>query len=66
MYVYRLPSVAGTWPISPPGRGYNRLSHKPDATKMFQQFLAETRADGAPSKAVIVLSDGGGEFRGGL
>ena len=33
---------------------------------MFQQFLAETRADGAPSKAVIVLSDGGGEFRGGL
>ena len=32
---------------------------------MFEQFLADTRADGAPSKVVIVRTDGGGEFRGG-
>ena len=39
--------------------------HKSDATELFEQFLADTRADGAPSKVVIVRSDGGGEFRGG-
>ena len=30
-----------------------------------QAVLADTRADGVPSKVVIVRPDGGGEFRGG-
>ena len=29
--------------------------------EIFEQFLADTRADGVPSKVVIVRSDGGGE-----
>ena len=37
--------------------------HKSDATELFEQFLADTRADGAPSGVVIVGCDGGGEFR---
>ena len=41
------------------------MRHKPDAAEMFEQFLADTRADGIPSKVVIVRSDGGGEFHGG-
>ena len=40
------------------------MRHKPDAAEMFEQFLADTRADGVPSKLVIVRTDGGGEFRG--
>ena len=41
------------------------MCHKSDVAELFEQFLADTRADGAPSKVVIVRSDGGGEFRGG-
>ena len=41
------------------------MRHKSDAAEMFEQFLADTRTDGVPSKVVIVRSDGGGEFRGG-
>ena len=41
------------------------MRHKSDAAEMFEQFLADTRADGVPSKVVIVRSDGGGKFRGG-
>ena len=41
------------------------MRHKSDTTEFFEQFLADTRADGVPSKAIIVRSDGGGEFRGG-
>ena len=40
------------------------MVHKWDAAEMFEQFLADTRADGVPSEVVIVRSDGGGEFRG--
>ena len=41
------------------------MRHKLDAAEMFEQFLVYTRADGVPSKVVIVRTDGGGEFRGG-
>ena len=41
------------------------MRHKSDATGWFEQFLANTRGDSVPSKVVIVLSDGGGQFRGG-
>ena len=41
------------------------IRHKSDAAETFEPFLAETRANGVPSKVVIVRSDGGGEFRGG-
>ena len=37
---------------------------KSDAAKLFEQFLADCRADDVPSKVVIIRSDGGGEFRG--
>ena len=40
------------------------IRHKSDAAEMFKKFVADTRADGVPSQAVIVRSDGGGEFRG--
>ena len=40
------------------------MRHKSDAAEMFQQFLADTRADGVPSLVVAVRSDGGGEFCG--
>ena len=46
-------------------RGCIFMRHKSDAAEMFEQFLADTRADGVPSKVVIVRADGGGEFRGG-
>ena len=35
------------------------MRHKSDAAEMFEEFLVDTRADGFPSKAVIVRSDGG-------
>ena len=38
---------------------------KSDAAELFEQFLADTRADGVPSEVVIVRSDGGGQFRRG-
>ena len=41
------------------------MLHKSEAADVFEQFLADARADGVPSKVVIVRSDGGGEFRGG-
>ena len=41
------------------------MRHKSDTPELFEQFFADTRADGVPSKLVIVRSDGGGEFRGG-
>ncbi|CAN0507934.1 unnamed protein product, partial [Laminaria digitata] len=41
------------------------MRHKSDAAELFEQFLADVRADGVPSKVVVVPSDGGGEFRGG-
>ena len=41
------------------------MRHKSDAAEMFEQFVADTRADGVPSKVVIVRSDGAGELRGG-
>ena len=41
------------------------MCHKSDVAELFEQFLADTRADGAPFKVVIVRSDGAGEFRGG-
>ena len=41
------------------------MHHKSDAAEIFQQFLTDTRADGVPSRVVIVRTDGGGEFRGG-
>ena len=41
------------------------MHHKSDAAKMFKQFLANIRADRAPSQLVIVRSDEGGELRGG-
>ena len=41
------------------------MRHKSGAAEMFEQFLSDTRADGVPSKVVIVRSDGGGEFRVG-
>ena len=34
------------------------MRHKSDAAKTFKQFLADTRADGVPSQAVIVRSYG--------
>ena len=40
------------------------MRHKSDTAEMFEQFLPDTRADGVPSKVVIVRSDGVGEFRG--
>ena len=40
------------------------MRHKSDAAELFEQFLADSRADGVPSTVVIVRSDGGGEFRG--
>ena len=39
--------------------------HKSDTGELVERFLADTRADGVPSKVVIVQSDGGCEFRGG-
>ena len=39
--------------------------HKSDAVELFEQCLADVRADGVPYKVVIVRPDGGGEFRGG-
>ena len=41
------------------------MRHKSDATELFEQFLADSRADGVPSTVVIVRFDGGDEFRGG-
>ena len=41
------------------------MRHKSDAAEIFKRFLADTRADGVPSKVVIVRSDGAGEFCGG-
>ena len=41
------------------------MRHKSDNAEMFEQFLADTRADGVFSKVVIVRSGGGSEFRGG-
>jgi len=41
------------------------IRQKSDAAELFEQFLADSRADDVPSKVVIVRSDGGGEFRGG-
>ena len=40
------------------------MRHKSNATGVFEQFLADTRADCVPSRVVIVRSDGGGGFRG--
>ena len=41
------------------------MRYKSDATELFEQFIADSPADGVPSTVVIVRSDGGGEFRGG-
>ena len=41
------------------------MRRKSNAAEMLEQFLADTREDGVPSKVVIVRTDGGGEFRGG-
>ena len=41
------------------------LRRKSDAAELFEQFLAGSRADGVPSKVVIVRSNGSGEFRAG-
>ena len=41
------------------------MRHKSDAAETFEQFLADTRADGVLSKVVIVPSNGSGELRGG-
>ncbi|CAN0489046.1 unnamed protein product, partial [Laminaria digitata] len=42
------------------------MRHNSDAAELFEQFLADVRADdGVPSKVVVVRSDDGGEFRGG-
>ena len=41
------------------------MRHKPDAAELFEQFLADSRADDALFKVVFVRSDEGGEFRGG-
>ena len=38
--------------------------HKSDAAELFEQFLADFRADGVPSTVVIVRSDGGGDSAG--
>ena len=40
------------------------MRHKSDAAELFEQFLADSRAVGAPSIVVIVRSHGVGEFRG--
>ena len=42
------------------------LRHKSDAAELFEQFLADTRADGVSSKMVIVRSDGVAERALGL
>ena len=42
----------------------NIVRHKSDAVEMFEQFVADTRADGVPSQMVTIRSDGGGEFCG--
>ena len=41
------------------------MRHKLKAAEISDQFLADVRVDGVPSKVVIFRSDGGGEFRGG-
>ena len=41
------------------------LRRRSDAAELFKQFLAGSRADGVPSKVVIVRSNGSGEFRAG-
>ena len=41
------------------------MRYKSDATELFEQCPADTRADGVPSKVIIVRSDGGGEFKRG-
>ena len=41
------------------------MRHKSDAAELLEQFLADTRADGVPSKVAVVRSNRGGEFRGG-
>ena len=41
------------------------MRHKGDDTELFEQFLADARADGVTFKVVIVRSDGGGKFRAG-
>ena len=41
------------------------MHHKVDAAEMFEQFLADTRADDILSKVAIVRYDEVGEFRGG-
>ena len=41
------------------------LERESDAADAFRKFLADVRADGAPSKVAIVRSDSGGEFFGG-
>ena len=41
------------------------MSHKSDAALLFEQFLADSRADGVSSTVVLDRSDGGDEFRGG-
>ncbi|CAB1116999.1 unnamed protein product [Ectocarpus sp. CCAP 1310/34] len=38
------------------------LKHKSDAAEAFERYLAENRADGAPSDVMVVRSDNGGEF----
>ena len=40
------------------------MRHKSDAALLFEQFLANARADDVPYKVIVVRSDGGGEFRG--
>lgn len=41
------------------------MRHKSEAEALFEQILANTRADGVPSQMIIVRLDGGGEFHGG-
>ena len=41
------------------------MPHTSDAAKLFERFLADSRAIGVPSTVVVVRPDGGGESRGG-
>ncbi|CAB1107081.1 unnamed protein product [Ectocarpus sp. CCAP 1310/34] len=64
----RVQSLGGKWYTLIVKDDYTRwnrvyfLKHKSDAAEAFERYLAENRANGAPSDVMVVRSDNGGEF----
>ncbi|CAB1097371.1 unnamed protein product [Ectocarpus sp. CCAP 1310/34] len=64
----RVQSLGGKWYTLIVKDDYTRwnrvyfLKHKSDAAEAFERYLAENRADGAPSDVMVVSSDNGGDF----